>query len=440
MTGFFQADGCVTFVSTNEAGPQSTWTNWIRLEHVGTAYAIIGFEYGAVRLLVAGLNDLFPMMCWPNNPSCEASFPIVPIPMIDKSPVLAMEVGLDEPDHLYIASLESFWILDLLMMRPLQGFFKWAGKPAVRAYSMDSVQIVQTRFDLKGTRVLIVLSGAHPKNGRIPYSQPGLVMSLFVAPGGRQVLPVTDTLMDTSPLSFHQPATYPGTYFWTQINNASTIAYLNSYGGAVDEPNTHIELKSGVSLAPGFAQVTMNNIGLVSIGHYNNSETFYGLKLAYNPDSGPGVSITSIDSSATKMGRPLLFAQPHSKYPYAIALVRTMSDQYALEAYNFAHVAPPTDAPPKPDISDPTPQSLKLANTQDKIYTRRNKKEQMQKLFSLQNDTSAAVPHSSEGSLPPNCIASRCSFEEDGNCPPDHCWLIGSIAQFFCCLRPPIDV
>lgn len=436
ITGFFQADGCVHFIYSTELGPQANWSNYIQREHIGTAYAIVAAEYGGIRLLVAGAHELFPMMCWPNTPSCEATFPIVPIPMIDKSPTLAMEIGLDEPDHVYIATLESFWILHLPTMRPLPGFFKWAGKPALRAYGMDSVQIVQTRFDLKGIRVLIVLAGAYPLGGRIPYSQPGLILSLFVAPGGVQVMPVTDTLLDTSPMSFHQPAMYPGVYFWTQINNASTVAYLNSRGGAQDEPNAHIELKDGASLAPGFAEFTSANVGLVSTGLYNKSQAMYGLKLAYDPISGSGISVTSTDSSVASMGRPLLFKQPSPKIPFVLSLVKTEAGPYAIETYNFDVVGPAPESSPLPTSPSEEPSP---ANTQDNIPSRApGTSTSHRKSSNKPNRASEATASRSDGGLPPNCMASRCSFEEDGDCPPDHCWVIGATAQFFCCLRPPL--
>lgn len=438
ITGFFQADGCVTFIITTDLGPQANWSNYIQREHIGTAYAIVAAEYGGIRLLVAGEHQIFPMMCWPNIPSCEATFPIVPIPMVDKSPTLAMEMGLDEPDHLYIATLESFWILHLPTMRPLPGFFKWAGKPALRAYAMDSVQIVQTRFDLKGIRVLIVLAGALPLKGRIPYSQPGLIISLFVSPGGVQVMPVTDTLLDTSPMSFHQPSMFPGVYFWTQINNASTVAYLNSRGGAQDEPNTQIELKDGASLAPGFAELTDLSTGLVSTGLYNRSQVQYGLKLSYDPISGSGISVASTDSSATSMGRPLLFKQPNPKIPFVLSLVRTEAGPYAIETYNFDFVGPAPEAASSSPLQPSPSEAPYTANTQDNISSRasgnnfkpRNSSYKLKHAF----DTRAR----DNGALPPNCMQSNCSFEENGDCPPDHCWVIGATAQFFCCLRPPI--
>lgn len=436
-TGFFQADGCVTFIGTSESGPQVNFTNWIQREHLGSAYAIIGYEYGGIRLLVAGLDDLFPVMCWPGTPACEASFPIVPIPMNDKSPVLAMEIGLDEPDHLYLASLESFWIFHLPTMRPLPGFFKWAGKPSVRAYAMDSVTIVQTRFDLKGIRILVILSGALPYHGRVPYSQPGLILSLFIAPKGVQVLPVTDTLMDTSPLSFHQPSIYPGVYFWTQINNNSSVAYINSHGGAQEEPNTHILLKTGFSLAPGFAEVTNRNAGLVSIGRYNNSQALFGLRLAYDPISGPGISVTSTDPSASTVGRPLLFCQPNRKLPFIIALVRTMNATYAIEVYNFNDLYPTPASLPPHSIS----RAPYFANTQDNIDSRTLGDTASTRKRMPKTDPLSLSPHKVnhvEDALPPNCVTSGCSFEEDGDCPPDHCWVFGATAQFYCCLKPPV--
>lgn len=441
-----QGEGRITFVRSDDVCMKELREHAIQRTHMGTAYAIIGEEKGVIEVLVAGMEDMFPVFCSPGVEVCEAGFPIVPIPTIDKSPILAMEIGIDDGDHVYVASLESFWIFSISRMKPLRGFYKWTGKPSVTQYSMDKVTIVQSGEDMTGIRVIVVLAGSSPSGPSVwpfhptnPYTRPGLALSLSIIPGGSLVKFVTDTLFDSSPLSFHQPLSRPGVYFWTQTSNTSSTAYLNSVGGASDSQSLPYAIPPSLFLSPAFAEVTSLHSALVFLGRYNSSQTILELKLAYQPNTGPPISIAHVSSShSASLGAPLLFSQPSRSSPFAYALLRSLNGSYAIASYNFSPLSSFHACPSSSSLllSLSTPKTSSSTPLRDSLHT--TPKRRLNPKPRLHSRASSLAPPLSSLHLAPNCTPSSCTFENAGDCPPDHCWVFGATAQFYCCLRPPV--
>lgn len=332
-------------------------------------------------------------------------------------------------DQVFLATMDSFFVFSVSSMAPLSSM-KWLGKPYVSQYSLDTVTIVQGRPELNGLSVLVVL--ASKMTG---FSAPGVSLSLFVSQRGQSVSLRTSTFFDTSPTNMHIPLGY-NIHYWTQLkrNDTSTV-YVNSRGGWPNSPTLIIPLPPGYTISHScFGEYPITSVGILCAGNTNSTQAMLGLHLAYGQGQPPEILPGQLTWGPMPAGAMQWAIQPNRLLPFLYGAVQLPQGSYGIEVFEFAYMgSPPSHLRSSPSFLEKADlPGLKTSNDKQEDIDKQHKAHLEKRIFSSSPFASQYTEDA------PNCVPSRCSFDEPGDCPPDHCWVFGGTGQFMCCMRPPI--
>lgn len=395
----------------------------------------------AVHLLGVAENEVAKIICFPTG-GCSMPYNASTIPISSLShPVTAILLA-DEVNSMYflVSSDTIIYLMETPSKLQVLSSICFGCSTPISRFPVDSVTGAVVAF---WDRYVVLGLGysQHPTN-------PGFVVTIDFNPGIGTLTYRTVTFLDSAPTTFNayiQGGAHIGVWYWSQRidSNGGGLAAKNAWqhsAGSTAGPSTPAgtHFAKNEYWAPGiFAIDVSTQAGLVASGNFSTP----GFKL-WSPTYALGAMLPEIVlRTPVQVPASTGFTLPESGHQVfgdssqMVVSSRKTDGKYYLLLLDWSQAAPVMWAVNR-DQSD----TKKVQVTNFWKPTQMNLLNYNPSYSATQGDRKYDTNTSMFESMfiPPNCQASDCNFEQQGNCSTTRvCWGAGGEGLFRCCLLPP---